>query len=62
MAASVPVEDLKRLLEDSRSSTLTELDELSFIRMTIRCLTSGLTYEDALQMVYTQLYDQINGE
>lgn len=52
--------ELNRLLEDSKSSTLTVEDELSFIRLVLRCMANGFTYEESLECVYVQLGDQIN--
>jgi hypothetical protein len=52
--------ELERLLLDSRQSTLTELDELCFIRIVLKCLSSGMSYADALQVTHIQLSDQIN--
>lgn len=54
--------DIDRLLADSRESTVTELDELCFIRLVLRCMSSGMSYVDALQFTYSQLTDLINGE
>jgi hypothetical protein len=52
--------DIERLLEDSRASTLTEMDELCFIRLVLRCMANGFTYEESLQACHVQLSDQIN--
>jgi hypothetical protein len=57
---SVPCVYLERLLADSRTSTLTELDELCFLRLAIRCMASGLSYSEAMEVVTRQLIDQIN--
>lgn len=54
--------DIDRLLKDSRESTVTELDELCFIRLVLRCMAAGMGYAEALQVTHAQLADQINNE
>jgi hypothetical protein len=62
---SVPPEfihksELGRLLKDSKESTLCVEDELSFIRLMLRCMETGMSYSESLECVYAQLGDSIN--
>jgi hypothetical protein len=59
---AVPFPVIERILEDSRASTLTHEDELAYIRLILRCLAAGFSYEDALVCTHVQLSEIISGE
>lgn len=59
---TIPCKDVKRLLEDAKSSTLITDDELSFLRITLRLLADGFTYQEALECTYAQMGNSIYGE
>jgi hypothetical protein len=60
MKDHIQAKDIDRLLLDSRASTLTEMDELCFIRLVLKCLATGMSYSEALSCCHAQLSDSIN--